>query len=509
MKKILLSLGIIAVVAIVAINATGAFFSDSETSTGNTFTAGAIDLQIDSVSTYNGQSWATSTWALKDLVVGSDKFFNFDDIKPGDVGTTTVSIHVINNDAFVCAAVTNLQSDDNGLTEPEGDVDLTGGVGQGELDEEMLWTIWKDTNNNGVQDGGEAILASGNPTNGVMTLYDSATGPLVAPDTAYIGVSWTLPASSGNETQTDSLTGDISFYAVQSRNNGEFRCSDWTPSEPGGEQRVAVGAKLSAYVAPTACTTTVQPGSSIQSAIDAAVAGNTICVAPGVHTVDTYPLRVNKDNITLASTGGSSVTTLNGGVILDNDGTKLNGFTLGSSTLLGETFAVYINTGVDGAVVSYNDMNGPGTSSGRGVVTATGTVTTGLIANNDISNFLTGVFLNQSASMTVELNTLTGNSVGSANDNPTGNTIRKNHITGNSVEGVGVYLTGADTIMVNQNNIFGNGAAPGDELNSYAATAVNAEDNWWGDATPLDEIGGAGSAQVDSAPFEASALPLN
>lgn len=44
MKKIVLSLSVIAVVAVVAVGATRAFFSDTETSTGNIFTAGTIDI---------------------------------------------------------------------------------------------------------------------------------------------------------------------------------------------------------------------------------------------------------------------------------------------------------------------------------------------------------------------------------------------------------------------------------------------------------------------------------
>ena len=47
MKKIILSLSVIAVAAAVVVGATTAFFSDTETSTGNTFTAGSIDLKID------------------------------------------------------------------------------------------------------------------------------------------------------------------------------------------------------------------------------------------------------------------------------------------------------------------------------------------------------------------------------------------------------------------------------------------------------------------------------
>jgi len=47
MKKILLSLLTIALVSTVAFGATKAYFSDSETSTGNSFTAGTLDLTAD------------------------------------------------------------------------------------------------------------------------------------------------------------------------------------------------------------------------------------------------------------------------------------------------------------------------------------------------------------------------------------------------------------------------------------------------------------------------------
>lgn len=47
MKKILLSLSMIAVVGVVVAGATGAFFSDTETSAGNFLTAGALDLKIN------------------------------------------------------------------------------------------------------------------------------------------------------------------------------------------------------------------------------------------------------------------------------------------------------------------------------------------------------------------------------------------------------------------------------------------------------------------------------
>jgi len=275
MKKILLSLGIIAVVAVGAVGATRSFFSDTETSTGNTFTAGAIDLKIDSTQHYNGNvcawdagltnpgtdktgAWVwkgesqypvpglycDGSWAETDLGI-TNKFFNFGDIKPGDEGENTISIHVLNNDAYVCAAVSSLTDLEKGQTEPEASVDSTTGTNEGELSQTMLWKVWNDNglvNGNGapiqgavagdnIYQDGEKILTEGNPKNGMLSVYDSTTetGPLLATNTGYIGVAWSLPSTSGNETQTDSLTGDISFNVVQSRNNSAFKCSDLLP----------------------------------------------------------------------------------------------------------------------------------------------------------------------------------------------------------------------------------------------------------------------------------------
>lgn len=61
MNKILLSLLTIALVSVVAVGATRAYFSDTETSTGNTFTAGTLDLKLSDAN----EDWSngvTSTW---------------------------------------------------------------------------------------------------------------------------------------------------------------------------------------------------------------------------------------------------------------------------------------------------------------------------------------------------------------------------------------------------------------------------------------------------------------
>src|SRR3990167_9964122 len=55
MKRILLSLGTLVVVGAIVAGATIAFYNDTETSTGNIFVAGSIDLKVDHLAqTYNG-----------------------------------------------------------------------------------------------------------------------------------------------------------------------------------------------------------------------------------------------------------------------------------------------------------------------------------------------------------------------------------------------------------------------------------------------------------------------
>ncbi len=555
LHRILSSLAIVVFAGSAIVAGTGAFFSDTETSSANTFTSGAIDLTVDSEAHYNGhvcvdglwqldQTGGASgepdyprvgtpcggTWARTDLGP-TNKFFDYGDLKPGDHGENTISLHVENNDAWACAYIENVVSDDNGLTEPEVEAgDADDGAGNGELADEVNFFAWVDDGDNVWEPtSGENPLfsnISGNAITRAYPLHTPAGGvsntPMAPGQTRYIGLYWCYGAIDtannaltcngqpvSNVSQTDTMTADITFYAEQSRNNPDFVCppAEDVVQDNNGDRRTAVGAALASYDAP-ACSVTVEVGSSIQSAINGAAPGATVCVGPGTHEDDDYPLRVNKDNMTLASVAGAATTILTGGVVADNDGVKIAGFTIPSSNALGETFGVYINTGADGVQVMYNDLNGPGVTSGRGVVSAIG-VTSAVIAQNEIRNYLTGVFLNPSSDMVVELNDLIANGVGSANDNPTNNIVRKNQITGNAVEGVGVLSVGPESLTVTSNNIFGNGPGAGDELNNYGLDAVSAENNWWGDATPADEIGGVGAALVDFTPFELSPFALN
>jgi predicted ribosomally synthesized peptide with SipW-like signal peptide len=72
-KQILISLSVIAAVAAVAVGGTMALFSDTETSNGNIFTAGAIDLKVDhTYASYNGEECNDCVVAGENLVINGD-----------------------------------------------------------------------------------------------------------------------------------------------------------------------------------------------------------------------------------------------------------------------------------------------------------------------------------------------------------------------------------------------------------------------------------------------------
>ena len=295
MKKILLSLSMIGAVAVVAIGATGAFFSDTETSTGNTFTAGAIDLKVDSECHYYNYVGGTAgpnedgyvdvgctendlagengyqdgNWTETDL--GAHKFFKFSDLKPGDKGEDTISLHVYNNDAWGKISMGTMISLDNSCTEPETKAEVNcNPTGDGELLGAMLrqFSMWLDQGEiPGFQNGGavrrdetegdnvlqpyegepwrleanlelsEVLAAAYNngdcdATEGDDPLYSAdghnnygtchglaEDGRMVGSTTYYLGLAWELPLGTGNEVQTDSLSGDVTFEVEQHRNN--------------------------------------------------------------------------------------------------------------------------------------------------------------------------------------------------------------------------------------------------------------------------------------------------
>jgi predicted ribosomally synthesized peptide with SipW-like signal peptide len=117
-KKILLSLMVIGLVAALAGAGLYAIFSDTETSTGNTFTAGTLDLKVGG----QDDGGTVAHYTLSNMKPGDDTGYYKWVLKNAGTlpGKVSVTFSVIINY-------------ENGQTEPEALVDPTAGALEGEL----------------------------------------------------------------------------------------------------------------------------------------------------------------------------------------------------------------------------------------------------------------------------------------------------------------------------------------------------------------------------------------
>lgn len=268
-KNILLSLALVAVVGAAAAGATGAFFSDTETSTGNTFTAGDIDLKIDNESYVTNTAGAlvaspANSWAISNLT--NQLFFSFADVKPGDVGEDTISVHAGTNDAYACMAAKITATPENSLVDPETDAGDAGPANgnNGELQNNINFVFWNDDGDNVYETGESQITALTGTAAGIFNGAWSAvgTGAIPGNSTRYVAKAWCFGGITGtpiaqdgnghlsgstngplvrgtgfscsgagnqNIAQTDGIVVDVSFQAVQARNNGQFSCTSLPP----------------------------------------------------------------------------------------------------------------------------------------------------------------------------------------------------------------------------------------------------------------------------------------
>lgn len=227
MKKII-GLGI-AVAVVIALVTTGTFalFSDTETSSPNTFTAGIIDLEVDAENP-TGVIFAAQDDPLPEIF----DYLPASDIKPGDDGEVTLSLHLKanSNDADLWMQITNLV-DDGGLN-PESETgtddvisdaievliwldegSTVGWQGTGTDSEEgdNIWQDGEDILFGTVAAGGGTLYSLSTTNSGKLTVMDDA----VASTTYYVGWYWILPSTVGNEAQGDYCTFDIVFGADQ------------------------------------------------------------------------------------------------------------------------------------------------------------------------------------------------------------------------------------------------------------------------------------------------------
>ena len=213
MKKILMSVLTIGLVAAVAFGATQALFSDTETSFDNTFSAGTLDLTVDGFDDPN----------VVHVALG--------DMKPGDgVGgaehsTITYQWTLCNTGSLPgqpYVEITNLRDLDNLCTEPEADVDTTcGGNPDGELSANLFMQMnaagsggFEYPHGTGCVDGGRNCPVSYWATHGLVGQGTWETIPAGGCIAAMV-LEFEIPTTVGNIIQSDSTLFDIVFHLDQ------------------------------------------------------------------------------------------------------------------------------------------------------------------------------------------------------------------------------------------------------------------------------------------------------
>lgn len=265
-KKIIMSLSVIAAVSAAVVGGTGAFFSDSETSTGNTFTAGSIDLSIGSQFSSNNN--ANGLPATQPLLADNNgrALYNFTDLKPGDFGSGSFDLSVTSNEAYACAMTQITSTPENTPIDPEigsGDSAVLNGPNDGELQNFLQFAIFADQNGNGVRDpseplnvnqygagdgngftttelGGAGWIAVADPTSPNTWLTIPSLAPSIPYHAGFMycfgnfdanGVCGLDLLDNDNVAQTDSISGNLTFQAIQTRNNGNFTCASLNENE--------------------------------------------------------------------------------------------------------------------------------------------------------------------------------------------------------------------------------------------------------------------------------------
>jgi len=203
-RTLLAGLGAVGVASAGAGLGTTAYFNDTESFEGNTLTAGELDLKLDYRATYAGgpgrideiNGWYPDfeveeeedgvyligevpnidegewpdivqerDFCAPDVgLINGDQIpvFTLDDVKPGDCGEVTISLHICDNPSWVWMNGELTANDENTVSEPEAGADGEGNAlgddsdgpisGEGELADAIDVTVWYDENCNNILD---------------------------------------------------------------------------------------------------------------------------------------------------------------------------------------------------------------------------------------------------------------------------------------------------------------------------------------------------------------------
>ena len=196
-RKILASIVVIALMASALGIGTYAVFSDTETSVGNSFTAGTLDLKINGVDTN---------------VVA----FTVSNMRPGNQPKNSFVLSNVGSLNGILDISTVVLSDaENGRIEPEIEAgDTTDDAGAGELSAVVNLRLFVDTNKDGWISAGENVFFNGK-VNTLPASFD-LNQPIAADGSVNIVALfdwWNTPTD--NQAQSDSFTLDLTYQLTQ------------------------------------------------------------------------------------------------------------------------------------------------------------------------------------------------------------------------------------------------------------------------------------------------------
>lgn len=225
MNKLLTSLLMITIATSLVATGTYAYFSDTEVSTDNTFTAGTFDLTVDGANDPD----VTTKVTLEDMAPGDWEVIGPIELK--NVGTID--------------GIADLHFRD--VVDTEDSMDTETGVYVGSSDSELeadqigeiydisnqIWVdVWFDEDQDGVEDDGELIYADGEVTLNELEDVDFDIGDLPAGETADLYLSFHLDSATDNTYQGDYTTFDIEFTMHQDAGTSSGYTEPEEESEP-------------------------------------------------------------------------------------------------------------------------------------------------------------------------------------------------------------------------------------------------------------------------------------
>lgn len=200
MNKILTSLTVITLAMLASIGGTAAYFSDTETSIGNSFSAGTLDLNVD----------GGNTNVVK---------FSVTNMRPGNQPRSSYTLANVGTlNGYLDIENVTFSSDENGCGEPETEAgDMTcgnPGATEGELANVVNLRLFADTNGDGSISTGENVFYNGKVKD-LPTNFELNQALNAGTDTKVVALLDWWSTADDNKAQNDSMTIDMTFELAQ------------------------------------------------------------------------------------------------------------------------------------------------------------------------------------------------------------------------------------------------------------------------------------------------------